>query len=87
MAPCLRSLPMRMGKNKVPGLTKACKWVMACLVLHNFLCKLQQEDDMQWLPAPMQTGDNAREPTMAESGNDKRCGYDRRGGAQTTEEG
>ena len=69
---------MRVGKNKVPGLTKACKWVMACLVLHNFL-KLQQEDDMQWLPAPNgRQGNRQRQNQVTTNDADRREGAQRR---------
>ena len=49
--PSLKSLGIRIGDDIVRDRLRVTKWIMACLVLHNFLSSRDEEDD--WLAEAM----------------------------------
>jgi len=60
-------LPIRIDEDRITGHDRVIGWTMACLVLHNLLIDLQ-EDDL-WLEWAIEA-DEALEKLEAQGGND-----------------
>ena len=63
--PSLRSLPVRIGLDQQQGHNRVMMWISTCLVLHNWLHSIQEEED--WLDEFLSPHDNQIQVQRAEN--------------------